>query len=207
MTEKLTSSKHSIREYIGFSDDILIRLIADNNDGQAYTLLMQRYTQKILRLAFSVLNNKSEAEDVTQDVFMMLMTALKDWDASRNAKFSTWVYRVAFNKAIDMKRKRRHAQAIDDLEIMSQDKSGYEAVLEQQVSSQVQDLLKQLPDTQRDALFMYYYKEMTVEEIAYHMNKTEQSVRSLLKRGKSIMKDNALRTHSLDWDSASKLLS
>jgi len=205
MTETLKNN--DVRLYTSYSDEALIPLIA-KGDQQAYALLVQRYTQKIMHLATSILKSSDEAQDVTQDVFIVLLKTLKDWDHTKSAKFSTWIYRVAFNKAIDHKRKKRFAELPDDLQIPTLEKDGYQHVFEQEVSNQVADLLDELPQSQKDALFMYYFKEMTVNEISQSMKKTDQSVRSLIKRGKAILKDKfATGGRALDWDLAHSLLS
>jgi RNA polymerase sigma-70 factor (ECF subfamily) len=140
----------------------------------------------------SVLHNEQEAEDAVQDVFLTLWQSLENWDANGRAKFSTWLYRVSFNKCIDLKRKRKHTDQsanIDDFALQSKDKSAYDGVLENQLSKKLHKLLEKLPETQRMALLLFYYEELSVDEISVKMQKSEQSVRSLLKRGRATLKE------------------
>lgn len=174
----------------GVTDEDLIVLILNNSDKQAYNALVQRYLRKIWRLAFSVLKNEEEAEDAVQDVFLSLLKSLEKFDIEGGAKFSTWIYRVSLNKCIDLKRKRKpmeHAAPSDDL--VSEEKSAYHATLNHQVSKRLKDLMQSLPTGQKDALKMYYYEEKSVQEICNALSKSEDSIRSLLKRGKAELKE------------------
>ena len=170
------------------SDDALIATIK-GGDKIAYQKLVQRYLTKIWRLAMSILHDEQEAEDAVQEVFLTLWQSLEKWDEDGKATFSTWIYRVSFNKCIDIKRKRKPAENTEDVPIVCNEKNGYQNTYQKELSGKVSDILKTLPDTQRLALLLYYYEELSVEEISYKLEKTEQSVRSLLKRGRATLKE------------------
>lgn len=171
------------------SDAVLIDRILTLKDQKAHTALIQRYVGKMWRLAMSILNDEQEAEDAVQDVFLSLMKSLQNWDPKGQAKFSTWIYRVTFNKCIDIKRKRKPAETTDTVELISEEKTAYQNTLGQQLSQKLDELLKTLPTAQCNALKLYYYQEMSVKEICEELSKSEESIRSLLKRGKACLKE------------------
>lgn len=163
---------------------------ARRGDHAAYTVLVRHYMPKIRRLALSILHNETEAEDAVQDIFLSLLKNLGKWNPEGPAKFSTWVYRISFNKCIDLKRKRKPATPAEDLDLLSTDNDGYKNTLQKEVSKKLQHLLKTLPAAQHQALAYYYYRDLSVLEISQKMNKTQQSVRALLKRGKAALRHN-----------------
>ena len=185
-----------VKTYTTLTDEeLIIKINAD--DRHAYAILLQRYAHKVIRMALTIVRNDDEAQDIAQDVFLSLLVSLQDWDTNGNAKFSSWIYRVTLNKAIDYKRKQKPTESCEDVFLVSQSKDGYQQVLEKQMSQQIQMLLQKLPETQRTAIFLYYYKDMTVGEIAQKTGNTEMAVRSLLKRGKAILREKIHTAHAL----------
>ena len=184
MSEKDSEQTKEKQPSDTLSDEELVSLIV-NGDKQAYSLLVQRYLNKIWRLAMSILHNEQEAEDAVQEVFLTLWQKLEQWDTNGKAKFSTWIYRVSFNKCIDIKRKRKPTEDSDQVVLPDSGKTAYQDILQNELSKKLSNLLKDLPEMQSMALLLYYYEELSVEEISVKLEKTEQSVRSLLKRGRA----------------------
>jgi RNA polymerase sigma-70 factor (ECF subfamily) len=182
----------NVKAYTSYDDDRLVAIIL-GGDKQAFALLMQRYLDKIRRLAWSILKNEAEAEDAVQDVFVTLLESLQKYDPESAAKFSSWIYRVAFNKIIDLKRKRKPTTSTDNIEIASSEKNGYELTLESQVSETIKKSLDTLPEAQHSAIFLFYYKDMSIHQISGKMQKTQESVKSLLKRGRVALRQRVER--------------
>lgn len=195
--ERVTTNNIGKKSLSELEDEVLLARI-DAGDQRAYTALVQRYVGKIWRLAMSILRNEQEAEDAVQDVFVSLLQSLKSWNPEGEAKFSTWIYRVSFNKCIDIKRKRRPTESADDMDMRCEEKNAYHETLDNQISARLSGHMGKLPDAQQDALRMFYFEELTVAEIAEHLGNTEQGVRSLLKRGKASLRD------TMQYDSAFK---
>tara|TARA_B100001750_G_C15520408_1_gene611072 strand:+ start:3651 stop:4247 length:597 start_codon:yes stop_codon:yes gene_type:complete len=193
------------QNYTTLTDEELIVKI-NHDDRHAYAILLQRYAHKVVRMAVSVVKNEEEAQDVAQDVFLSLLVSLQDWDKGGKAKFSSWIYRITLNKAIDYKRKRKPVASTDDVQLPCQAKDGYQQILEKEISRNMKSLLEKLPDTQREAIFLYYYKDMNIPEIAQKMNSTDIAVRSLLKRGKAILRDKIRYEETLKADRVKELV-
>ena len=179
-------------------DELLSQLAAD--DKLAFQELTTRYLDKICRLAYRIIRNRQDAEDVAQDVFVTVWNHRGQWKAGE-ASFSTWVYRVATNRSIDHQRKRRtdtvELTANEEL-IESDDASADDLVSNRETQEILLACLKELPEKQMLALLYFYYEEMEIAEICTRLEATEDSVRSLLKRGKASMRELLAARSSCD---------
>ena len=170
------------------TDDALLAQLALDNK-LAFRELTARYIDKIVRLAFRILRNKPDAEDVAQEVFVSVWNHRTNW-RSGEATFSTWIYRVATNRAIDFQRKRKVGNVeLHDEIAESDDMKADDMVSNRETQEMLLTCLKELPEKQMYALLYFYYEEMDIGEICQRLNATEDSVRSLLKRGKASMKE------------------
>lgn len=170
------------------TDDALLAALA-LDDKQAFRELTTRYLDKICRLAYRMLNNRQDAEDVAQEVFVSVWNNRKGWQ-SGTATFSTWIYRVAVNRSIDFRRKRKvvNIELTEEL-VESNDVRADDMVSARQMQVMLLSCLKELPEKQMLAMLYFYYEEMEIHEICAKLDATEDSVRSLLKRGRASMKD------------------
>lgn len=170
------------------SDDALLAEMAHENK-LAFHELTTRYIDKIWRVSYRVLRNRQDAEDVTQEVFTTVWNRRGEWKPGE-ASFSTWLYRVAVNRSIDFCRKRRSGDVtLEDDDFESDYMSADELVAGRETKEMILSCLKELPEKQMLALLYFYYEEMEIEEICARLHATEDSVRSLLKRGKAGMRD------------------
>jgi RNA polymerase sigma-70 factor (ECF subfamily) len=171
-------------------DDEQLLAMIKRGDKPAFRELTGRYLNKVWRVAFNILQNKQDAEDVTQEIFITVWNYRDKWVPGA-ASFSTWLYRVAFNKAIDSKRQRKITCELDD-NLNDNGQSADDAVADKQLQEIFMLCLKTIPEKQMVCLLLFYYEELNVEEICVKLKTTEDSVRSLLKRGRVSLKE-ALR--------------
>ncbi len=184
------------------SDEALFLACASDEPG-AFRLLVERHLRMVRRLALNVLGDVHEAEDIAQEVFVSVWKARLDWRPE--ARFSTWLHRVAVNKAIDRRRSLRGASQAsptsrevitrladaDDRAARPEDAL---VRLERMESAKSLRLaLDRLPASQNQALTMFYFEELEVGRIADLLDCSEQAVRSLLKRGRAALKTNLQR--------------
>ena len=170
-----------------YTDEQLLTLIK-HDDKPAFRALANRYLGKVWRVAFNVLYNKQDAEDVTQEVFVTVWNHRHHW-VEGEAAFSTWLYRVAINKAIDSKRRRRpnHVEVDENLPD-NQDTPNDEVLMQRQLRLAFRECVQALPEKQMACLLLFYYDELDIKEICDRLDASEDSVRSLLKRGKAGLK-------------------
>jgi len=174
------------------SDEQLLQRIAEGHHP-SYKIIVDKYLPKLWRLAMNVLHNEAEAEDVVQEVLLVVWKNRADWKADGTASFSTWIYRVTLNRCIDQKRRRKNtvdAEALDQQPAPSESTPAADArMIQQQEGRNLSALLQNLPENQRMAMILFYYDDLTVKEISDRMTLTEQSVRSLLKRARKALRD------------------
>ena len=177
-------------DYSILSDNQLLLKIKHDGDQRAFALLMDKYKDKVRGLSYRLLYNAEAAEDAMQDVFCTVWKNRDKWDMNGTAQFSTWIYRVTVNRCVDIKRKIKPQVDISDYELAHSD-SGVDLKMGQdQIARVIRSLLDDLPVNQALALRLYYLEEKTIPEISGEMEKSELSVRSMIKRGKAGLRDH-----------------
>jgi RNA polymerase sigma-70 factor, ECF subfamily len=174
-------------------DEALLSLIKQDNK-LAFRALTERYLNKVWRVTFNILQRQQDAEDAAQDVFINVWNHRKKW-VKGEASFSTWIYRVAFNKAIDYKRQRKITCEVDD-NLDDGNQSADDLLADKQLHLMFKQCMREIPEKQRLCLSLFYFDELNIEEICDRTNATEDSVRSLLKRGKISLKEILRNRHS-----------
>mgnify|MGYP000385543308 FL=1 len=187
-----------------WSDEVLFEA-ARGGDEKAFRVLVDRHARIVRRLALSILGDVHEAEDIAQEAFVAAWRARESWKPE--ARFTTWLHRIAVNKAIDRYRGRRAtpepAEVITRLADASPSaptEDQQQALERRESARSLRDCLRRLPASQRQALTLYYFEDLDVARIAGVLDTTEQAVRSLLKRGKQalrllIQRQKSLGTH------------
>jgi len=164
---------------------------AQAGEAQAFETLMRTYDRQILHLAYQMLDNTMDAEDVTQEVFMRAYRRLSDFRFE--SEFFTWLYRIAVNCAISARRRRlrnRHASidrsdtAADSFERRLKD-SGHEPdkqMIQQEIRETVEKHLDKLPIMQRVVFFLRFMEDFKIREIAEITGSSEGAVKNSLFR-------------------------
>jgi RNA polymerase sigma-70 factor (ECF subfamily) len=172
------------------TDDELIALFLRKDDEAAFEILVRRYQDRIFDLAISILgySNESEAEDVTQEIFVVLFRTLHSF--RQECAFSTWFYRLARNRIIDHQRRivRRdswrdsYAQAMISEDEITVD--ALSAVVASQRHASLLLHIERLPVLQRITLHLYYWREQSTAEIAELLEVKPNTVKSYLFRAR-----------------------
>lgn len=169
-------------------DDVLMALIRDG-DQAAYRLLVQRHLGRAFGLARRLTGNASEAEDIAQDAFLQVWRRRAQW-RDDGAQFSTWLYRVIVNRAIDCRR-RPHNDDIDAVAEPASDAPDAVNVLHRrQVTARLQQAQEKLPEQQRIAITLYYFEGLSASDVAMVMGATVGAVESLLKRARQNLRQS-----------------
>jgi RNA polymerase sigma-70 factor (ECF subfamily) len=151
---------------------------AKQGDAEGIHFLYVRFYDDVLRYVNSLVRDYHEAEDITQNVFAKLMTAIKKYE-ERAVPFTAWIMRVARNAALDHLRARR-AVPTEDVRVNEpfEADSGIERGLD------IREALEELPDDQREVLVLRHVMGLSPVEIAGTLEKTESSVHGLHHRGR-----------------------
>lgn len=157
---------------IMLSDSELIRLYLDG-DESALKALILRHEQKIFTYILSSVKSRELAEDLFQDTFIKVINTLRAGAYKDEGKFAQWVMRIANNLKIDYFRKAQRLPAYEsngDFDIFDtlsiEDPSVEQKMIQEQVYSDIQDLLHYLPEEQREVLEMRIYQDISFKEIA-----------------------------------------
>ncbi len=143
---------------------------------------------RMMALAGRMLGDASEAEDVTQDLFLKVWKHAAAWRPGP-AKFDTWMHRVALNLCYDRLRRRREITTDALPERVDDGPAADAGLIAAETSVQVSAALARLPDRQREAIVLVHYQDMTNIEAAALMEVSVEALESLLSRGRRTLRD------------------
>lgn len=137
--------------------------------------IYDRHADTVYRVCFAYMKNAPEAEDMTQETFLRLISHDKPFENRRHEK--AWLIVTASNLCKDaLKKWWRYSENIDDYPNLAQESP--------ETGNEVLDAILALPPDYKDAVYMYYYEGYTTVEIARHLNCPESTVRSRLSRAR-----------------------
>jgi RNA polymerase sigma-70 factor (ECF subfamily) len=181
------------------SDVALVELTLEGKQ-EAFAVLVERYKDAVQNLAYRMLSNVTEAEDVTQEVFVRAYTQLATYKPAH--KFSTWLLSIASHLAIDQLRRRRFlALPLEDvpfLEWITDLGAGPEqAALNGEQQDEIQAYLQRLHSKYRAVIVLRYWYDLSYEEIATMLKLTPALVKARLHRARELlaryMRENQLQ--------------
>lgn len=167
--------------------DILRR--AQQGDSEAFRLLVEAYQTQVYRLALR-LCGEAAADDVTQEAFLAAWRALPEFRGT--CRFSTWLYRLTTNAAIDCLRREKRHRGTDDLDGVDLPDGGdtpQETAERSETRNAVRAALCQLTDEHREVLLLRYMQELDYGEIARALRISEGTVKSRINRAKARLKE------------------
>ncbi|HZC05918.1 MAG TPA: sigma-70 family RNA polymerase sigma factor, partial [Ktedonobacterales bacterium] len=165
-------------------DTALVRRVLAG-DQEAFASIVEKYKDPVFNVAYRMLGNPTEAEDVAQETFVRAYTQLRTYQEGR--RFSTWLLSIASHLSIDQLRRRRFlALPLDNapfLEWIADLGAGPEqAALQVEASDEMQKVLSVLPPKYRTVLVLRYWYDLSYEEIAEMLGLTSALVKARLHR-------------------------
>ena len=154
------------------SDSTLVRNYIQGEEA-ALEVLIKRHQQRLYSFIFSKIQDRDIVEDVFQDTFIKVIRTLKKGNYNEEGKFLPWVMRIAHNLVIDYFRKNnrmpsfRNADDFDIFSVISDDSLNAEKqIIQEQIFTDVRELINELPEEQKEVLLMRMYKDMSFKEIS-----------------------------------------
>ena len=155
------------------TDDMLVTLYLEGNNS-AFDTLLNRHQDRLFNYIFFLVRSREVAEDIFQETFVKAITTLQQGRYQNDGKFAAWITRIAHNLVIDQFRIERNENAISNDEVefdLLNDAKLSEGTVEnrmvnEQVLKDVRALIDELPDCQREVVFMRYYQDLSFKEIA-----------------------------------------
>lgn len=170
-----------------FDDELVVQKVK-KGDSEAFGVLYEQYVEMIFRYIYSHLDNRQDAEDLTEEIFLRAWRALPKYD-ERGLPFSAFLFRIARNSLIDYYRQKKVVQSIDDVEIHST-QSGPEETVNQNIENQkLREVITQLREDYRNVVIFRFLSGFSPEETAQIMQRSVGAVRVLQHRALAALKD------------------
>ena len=139
-------------------------------DHEAFGQLIDRHASTIINLAYRMVGNRAEAEDLAQETFLTAFKALSTFRA--DSKFSTWLYRIAANKCKDWLRAKRPGMGHQDVDIdetldmhVAEDRTPERLLSQRQVGQELERAIQRLPPLYREAFVLKHVEGLNYEEM------------------------------------------
>ena len=183
----------------GSSDaDVMLRV--KEGDDSAFSYLVQKYRRPLVGFMYRLCHNPATAEELAQEVFLRVYRSRTSYEAS--AKFSTWLYRIATNLAVNHARDTRHERPEKTVRLDEPDQetgttpdladeslTAEEQLLRKERLAAIREKVNALPERQRLAVMMHKYQQMDYRQIAAVMKMSESATKSLLFRAYETLRE------------------
>ncbi len=176
--------------------DVQLMLDVKAGDEQSFALLLHRYRTPLVNFLYRMVRNREQAEDLAQEVFIRVYRARADYVPS--AKFTTWLFRIATNLALNSLRDSRHqrmelsldapvtvdAEDGDErpLDVAEKNPNIEEHLVQEAQRDMIRHAIEKLPEKQRAAILLHKYQELDYGEISKILECSESALKSLLFR-------------------------
>lgn len=177
-------------------ESLMLRLV--KRDHQAFSILVTRHSDIFYRVAYKIVMNKEDAEDILQSAFIKIWDKPNLWKSGQGASFKTWFYKIIVNMCIDLKRKNKDVTACDFIENISDEQVSADnqmIITEQQ--EMIENAMQFLSVKQRVAITLFYEDGIKQKQAAEILGISVKAFESLLSRGKQIIKDQIIRYDEL----------
>ncbi|KEZ52840.1 sigma-70 family RNA polymerase sigma factor [Metabacillus indicus] len=151
--------------------------------------IMQEYGTEILKLVYTYVRNQQTAEDLTQDIFVKCYRSLHTYNGK--SKLRTWLWRIAINKCKDYLKSwdYKHVTPSNDQwkDSPSSEETEY-AVIKKEEESELFFAVMNLPVNYREVIYLYYFEELSIDEIARITSCAAGTVKTRMRRAKQLLK-------------------
>jgi RNA polymerase sigma-70 factor (ECF subfamily) len=178
--------------------EVMLRVKA--GDQSAFDYLVQKYRRPLVSFMYRMARNTAAAEDLAQEVFLRVYRSRQTYEAS--AKFTTWLYRIATNLAVNHARDTRHERpevtvSLDEadeetgptLDVADGTISAEEALVRRERMAAIRSKVEALPERQKLAVIMHKYQQMDYKQIAEVLKLSESATKSLLFRAYETLRE------------------
>lgn len=176
----------------------LVRLAIENDDQKAYAELLHRYKESVYFMMLKMCSNKDDAEDLTIEAFGRAFKKLDQYSPS--FAFSTWLFKIASNNAIDFLRKKKQKNSVsldnkleqaEGMDYSSNIKSGTldpeESFIRKQKLDNIRILVDNLKPKYKEMIELFYFQELSHEEISKQLNLPIGTIKAQLFRARDLL--------------------
>ncbi len=158
-------------------------------DHEAFGQLVERYAGVVINLAYRMVGDRAQAEDLAQEAFLAAFKALPTFRAE--SKFSTWLYRIATNKCTDWLRTKRPGQGPQDVDIeetlddrVVEERTPERMLAQQQVAEQLDRAIQRLPPLYRQAFILKHVEGLSYEEMQQVLGVSTDTLKMRVYKGR-----------------------
>ncbi|GCE04261.1 RNA polymerase sigma factor [Dictyobacter aurantiacus] len=180
-------------------DDVALVIASQSGDQDAFAVLVQRHQRRVFNLVYRMLQQYDEANEVTQETFLAAWQGLRSF--RRDARFTTWLHRIAYNCALKQLEQRKkdsalqvamQAEAVDSDERIGAELEAHDrqAIVREHIST--------LPAKYRVVLVLRHLQEMTYEEMAEILTMPIGTIKTHLFRARNLLKER-LEAFDQEW--------
>ena len=193
MANSIVSSDQAVSDV-----DVMLRV--KTGDESAFAYLVQKYRRPMVGFMYRMCHNPSTAEELAQEVFLRVYRSRTSYEPS--AKFSTWLYRIATNLAVNHARDTRHERPENTVRLDEPDRetgttpdladdslTAEEQILKRERLAAIRSKVNALPERQRMAVIMHKYQQMDYRQIADVLKLSESATKSLLFRAYETLRE------------------
>lgn len=169
-------------------EQIVVKVRSENKE--LYSEIIRRYQGKLSHYLRKFIHDRDELEDVLQAVFIKTYENLYGFDEQR--KFSSWIYRIAHNEAVNhIKKYSRISVSVDELEPLLKDEKVDlpQGVDNELLRQKVEEALSHMKDKYREALILFFFEQKTYEEMSEILRIPMNTVGTLISRGKKQLQE------------------
>ncbi len=159
-----------------------------NGENQVFSLLVDKYKHMVFTLALRMVKNREEAEEVSQDTFIRVYNSLDKFKGE--SKFSTWLYRITYNKSLDCLKKQK--RTIDSFSVDGYDDMNFpdmeniiNGIERKERKIEMAKVLKELSPDDNTLITLFYYEDLSLAEISEVMGISSNTVKVKLFRSRN----------------------
>jgi RNA polymerase sigma-70 factor (ECF subfamily) len=184
-------------------DDAELVIASRSGDQDAFAQLVQRHQRRVFNLVFRMLQQYEEASEITQETFLAAWQGLPAFRG--DARFSTWLYRIAYNccmKQLELRKRDRALQVAMQAEHILQQRNADDRARDELEAHGFQDLIREhlsmLPAKYRIVLVLRHLQDMTYEEMAEILTMPIGTIKTHLFRARNLLKER-LEAFEQEW--------
>ena len=182
-------------DFLHLDDKSLISQIQEGSH-EAFATLVNRHSNRFYSIAYRLVSNKDDAEDIVQEAFLKLWDRPQLWNPNKQAKFTTWFYKVIINLCFDLTKKKKPIDLPEDIELVDRN-PGQDVLLDtHQKQTLLEGFVQELPARQQLALNLCFYEGLTNKQAAEIIGVKVKAVQSLIMRAKTTLKAKVKRYFS-----------
>ena len=171
---------------MNIDDDQILVTKCLKGDKNSFEEIVEKYYKIIYRLAFRILRNKDDAEEITQTVFVKAYENLGTYNAK--FKFFSWLYRITLNESINFSKRKDFSEELSEKQSTSED-NPEDTYDQSEVSENIQNALMELDILYRIPVVLKHFMDYSYKEIGHLLDIPEKTVKSRLFTGRQLLKD------------------